>query len=133
MPVKYVSKDKNDNWKISITKSGKAIRVFATQKEAIDFVSNQKNTEGIMVKRKSGWESAFFVKKEEKNLISKTSISKTSKKKNQKINLSFDNTLEKTPEVKKEKFNWKVLLISLGFVVFAVGVCFLLGFFLRIN
>ena len=150
MPIKYISKDKNNNWKVALSKSGKSTRTFRTQKEAVDFASSQKNTEGIIIKRKSGWENTFFVKKLPEKTLKKEPIKKTiaktvakkdtlpkerkiSNKQNTKANLSFDNTFEVKMDqrIKNRKFSFTTLAFSLCFIIFAIGVCFILGFFLK--
>lgn len=55
MAIKYISKNKDGLWKIATTKTGKAIKTFNTQKEAIAYAGTIKSTESIMIKRESGW------------------------------------------------------------------------------
>lgn len=58
MAIKYISKNKDDVWKVSTTKTGKAIKTFKTQKEAIAYAGTIQNTESILIKRESGWAQA---------------------------------------------------------------------------
>lgn len=58
MAIKYISKNKDGIWKISTTKTGKAIKTFNTQKEAIAFAGTIKSTESILIKRENGWSVA---------------------------------------------------------------------------
>lgn len=55
MSIKYISKNKDGLWKIATTKTGKAIKTFETQKEAIAYAGTIKSTESILIKRESGW------------------------------------------------------------------------------
>lgn len=55
MAIKYISQNKDGEWKISTSKTGKAIKNFPTQKEAIAYAATIKDTESIMIKRSSGW------------------------------------------------------------------------------
>lgn len=58
MAIKYISKNKDGVWKVSVSKMGKAIKTFETQKEAIAYAGTIKNTESILIKRESGWQQA---------------------------------------------------------------------------
>lgn len=58
MAIKYISKNKEGVWKVSVTKTGKAIKTFETQKEAIAYAGTIKNTESILIKRETGWQLA---------------------------------------------------------------------------
>lgn len=58
MAIKYVSQNKEGLWKVSTTKTGKAIKTFNTQKEAIAYAGTIKSTESILIKRASGWTPA---------------------------------------------------------------------------
>lgn len=55
MAIKYISKNKDGLWKIATSKTGKAIKTFETQKEAIAYAGTIKSTESILIKRESGW------------------------------------------------------------------------------
>lgn len=55
MAIKYVSKNKDGKWKVSATKTGSAVKVYPTQKEAIIYAAAMNDVDAIMVKRDSGW------------------------------------------------------------------------------
>ncbi|NQZ66209.1 MAG: DUF2188 domain-containing protein [Mycoplasmatales bacterium] len=61
MGTKYIYKNKNEKWVISNTKTGKSIKNFDTQKEAIEYAKSLKSTNAIIVKRKSGWKQLWMI------------------------------------------------------------------------
>lgn len=73
--TRYVSQNEKGMWKVSVTKSGDAEKVYPTQKEAILYAETINGVETVFVKRSSGWEKAYTFNKETQKLA-KTEVEK---------------------------------------------------------
>ena len=89
MAIKYISQTKDKKWKVSASKSGKAIAIKDTQKEAIAYSATLKSTENILIKRKSGkwsrpsiWDQRTIKEAEDKLVETKASSKNTARAKN---------------------------------------------------
>ncbi len=72
MSIKFITKQKNGNWGVATSKTGKPTLSAKTQKEAIAKASAQKNTTEIQVKKGTTWTKAPITKTVTKKVVTTT-------------------------------------------------------------
>lgn len=125
MAIKYISQNKKGDWKVSTTKTGKAVKNLPTQKEAIAYAATIKDTDAIMIKRASGWalasswDQSTISKAKEVEKNSKAQGVSTKHAKETAVEKATKPSLELTPKQKAEvsQFNhrrfWFITIVFL--------------------
>lgn len=146
MAIRYIHKNKEGQWAISNSETGKALRNAPTQKEAIALAGSMKSTESIMIKRSSGWgtatgwdqkvanltKSKTTIKAEHKKPAAKketpkkTAAKKDAPKKPKAVSNDAENVNAK---ITKTMPGWLAFIIGLFVIYIVVATAFLIGYY----